>query len=121
MRQRLAFYHFSLTSVVYSERADIMSEKEEITMKIVMTFEDEAVELLVVFRRMIGMTTVEDFVLKAIHFYQWVLIQQAFDHTVISMCSDGCLGHVQEQVDTMLPDEVIDKELGREYFGDVFE
>lgn len=90
-------------------------------MNMTITLQDEAVELLVVFRRMIGMTTVEDFVLKAVHFYQWVLIQQTFDHTVVSLCPDGCLGHGQEQVDTMLPDEVIDKELGREYFGDVFE
>ncbi|MDP3769520.1 MAG: hypothetical protein U1A23_00705 [Candidatus Sungbacteria bacterium] len=90
-------------------------------MNITITFEDGAAELLVVFRRMIGMTTIEDFVLKAIHFYQWVLIQQAFDHTVVSMCPDGCLGHDKEQVDTMFPDEVIDKELGREHFGDVFE
>ena len=91
-------------------------------MDVVVTFNDEEAEALVILRRMTEMTSIEDFVLKAVALYQWLLIQQTFDHTVVSMCpQDGCEGHPEEPCYTVVPELVVDKELGLEYFGGYFE
>lgn len=83
--------------------------------------DDEVAETLVTLRRITKDRTLEDFVQSALTVYQWVLVQQAFDHAVISECPEDCEVHPDESVDTMLDDHVKDKELAREFLRDIID
>lgn len=83
--------------------------------------DDEVAETLVILRRITKDRTLEDFVMSAITVYQWVLVQQAFDHEVISECPEDCEIHPDESVDTKLDDYVKDKELAQESLRDIID